>query len=409
MRATPDRLRRTVGGILAALLLAPLPCLADDWPQFRGPNRDGVSGERGVVKRWLSGGVKQRFRVPLGSGFSGVSVVGERLYTLLGNGDGEFAVCLDAGSGSEVWRVRLDDLWKDRQGDGPRATPTVHDGIVYALSANAKLFALGAADGRTIWSHDLRAAFGARVPRWGMSTSPLVEGDLLLVEAGGPAALLVALDRKSGEVRWEALDGKPGYSSPLALELAGRRQVLLFSGRALHGVDPAGGRALWSLPWKTSWDVNAAMPVKVGPDKVFISSGYDKGSALLKLVGGDDPRVQELWRSREMKNKFSTSVPHEGHLYGFDNAILVCLDVRNGEARWKARDFGFGSLIRVDGHLIVLGDAAQLALVEATPEGFVQKARTRLDLGKTWTLPTLAAGRLYVRDERSLLALDIGD
>lgn len=392
--------------LLAASAVTPL--VADDWPQFRGPQRDGISGETGVLRSWPEGGPRVVWDVPLGSGYSAISVYKGRLFTMFGRDGDEIAAAFDAATGAELWHRRIDAEWKDRMGDGPRATPTVDDGIVYVLSARGQLAALNAGDGAPVWSRDLVADFGAKPPRWGMAASPLVEEDLLLVAAGGSAASLVALNKKTGKTVWTSFEDKAGYAAPLALTVGAQRLVVFFTASHLVAVAPRSGQLLWRDTWKTSYDVNAAIPVFVAPDRVFVSSGYDVGGAMLRILARDDGvEVETLWKNREMKNQFSSSVHHDGYLYGFDDGTLKCVDVTTGERRWRERGFGHGSLIFVDGHLFVLGDEGTLALVRATPEGHDERARTALFRGKSWTAPAFAGGRLYARDEKRMVALDV--
>ncbi len=407
MPATRDPAR---GALVAVLILTAVftPAVAGEWPRFRGPAADGVSAETKLAAAWPEQGPAVLWRASLGSGYSGLSVAGGRVYTMFGSGDSEFVVALGAADGKEVWRFRIDKLWRDRQGDGPRSTPTLHDGTLYAVSAGGRLVALDAKDGRSLWQRELREDFGARIPRWGFSASPVIEGKLLLLEVGGPGALIVGLDRKSGREVWRAGDGKAGYSTPLVATLGGVRQAVFFSAKGIVAVSPSDGALLWTRPWETSWDVNAAMPVQVSPETLFISSGYDVGAALLRVRAGEGKiQVEEVWRNREMKNQFSSSVLHAGQLYGFDDRTLKCIDVATGELRWRARDFGHGSLIRAGRRLFVLGDNGLLALVEATPEEYREKGRMRPFDGKTWTAPALAGGRLYLRDENAVIALDV--
>jgi len=395
-------------GLTLILLVGSGMVLAGDWPQFRGPNRDGISEETGLMVRWPESGPEVLWRTALGDGYSGISLAKKRIYTMFGKGADEFVVCLDAVSGEEIWRFRSDDQWKDTQGNGPRATPTVDGAFVYAVSANGKLYALAAKDGKQVWQHDLRKEYRAKIPRWGMSGSPLVEGNMLLVEVGANDALFVAFNKKNGKEIWRSEGGKAGYTAPLAFTSNGVRQVIFFAARAVYSVSPEDGAVHWKLPWKTDWDVNAAMPIFIPPDKLFISSGYNTGSALLRVKGGSGAvAVEEVWRNPEMKNQFSSSVLHGNHLYGFHNKILQCLDVKTGEMKWRMRDLGHGSLIYADGHLIVLGERGQLVLIEATPEEYREKGRVQIFRGKTWTLPTLSGGKLYLRDEKELLSLDI--
>lgn len=380
-----------------------------DWPRYRGPRGDGISKETGLLKTWPASGPRVLWRARLGSGYSGMAVSGGRLFTLFGSGGNELAIAFDAATGKELWRARLDAERYDGQGGGPRATPTVDGDLVYVLGAEAKLAAFEAATGKVRWRVDLVAQHGARVPQWGASTSPVVEGGLLLVTAGGGnGRSLLALDKLTGKLVWAAESDIAGYSTPLVLDLAGTRQAIFFAGTSLISVAPQTGKRFWSVPWETSYDVNAAMPVFIAPDRVFISSGYDTGALLLRVVSqGGKPAVETLWRNRVMKNHFNSSVYVAGHLYGFDDATLKCIEPASAEERWKQRGFGKGSLLVADGHLWVLSEHGELALVEVTPGGYHEKARARVFEAKTWTMPTLANKRLYVRSESELVALDV--
>ena len=396
--------RSIVTIVAIGVVLAGGSLFAGDWPHFRGPNYDGVSDETGLLESWPEAGPKQVWRTKLGEGYSAVSVAGGKLYTMFSTGGDAYAVSMDAASGKERWRVRVDNAWKDGQGNGPRSTPTVDGNTVYVVSGGGKLYALATADGKELWHHDLKAEYQARIPRWGFSCSPVVDGKLLLLEVGGANKLLVAFDKKTGAEVWATGDGKPGYSTPLIIDVDGTRQALFFTGTQIYAVSPENGELHWEYPWKTSWDVNAAMPVLVAPKTVFIASGYDTGAALFKIGKNG---AEEIWRTRDMKNQFSTSVLHDGYLYGFNNKILQCIDAKTGTRKWQARDLGHGSLIYADGNLIVMGESGQLALVEATPEAYREKSKFQIFKGKTWTLPTLSDGVLYVRDEHELVALDV--
>lgn len=388
---------------------ADVPNAGKDWPQFRGPNRDGVSKETGILSSWPEGGPKVLWRTELGQGYSGISVARGRLFTMFGVGSDEFVGCFDAATGEQLWRVRADKTWKDRFGDGPRSTPTVDGDVVYALSARGTLLALGVKDGATLWTRDLREDFDAHPPQWGVSTSPHVEGRLLLVNVGGgKGSSVVAFHKKSGEEVWRSQDRKAGYSTPVAVTIGGVRQVLFFTGTALLSLLPEDGSLHWEQAWKTSYDVNASTPIFIPPDKIFISTGYDVGAALLRVkTEGERATVETVWKDRVMRNKFSSSVYVDGHLYGFDESTLKCIDAETGEMKWRARGYGHGSLTYADGHLVVLGDLGALALVEATPEEYREKGRFKVFKDKTWTVPTLAGGKLYLRDQKELVSLDI--
>ena len=419
--------RFTVFLVVSALLCSGiLTASAAEWPQWRGPNRDGVSGEVGLLKEWSPNGPKVLWKVPLGEGFSGISVSQGRVYTMFSEGNDEFVVCLDATDGGEIWRFRSDKNYHEGQGgNGPRATPTIDGDLLFTISAYGKLYALNTANGQEVWSHDLQRKFGSNMPRWGFSTSPLVDGESLLVEVGGKGEKsIVAFDKKNSDVVWSSHKDKLGYSSPIAITVKGVRQIICFTGTKLVSVSPTDGTIYWKYPWKTGYDVNAATPVFIPPDKVFISSGYDKGAAVLQMrvfVSPEDDRaatdqirenqgtvrIEEIWKNRKMKNQFASSVLHENYLYGFDNSILKCIEANTGEEQWKSRGFGKGTVILADGHLIILSDRGKLGLAEATPAGYMEKASAKVLNGLCWTAPTLAGGKLYVRNEEEMVCLDM--
>ncbi len=416
MRATP----RSFALLCGLLCLAPGASAAEaeekvepwetvSWSQWRGPDRAGVSSETGLAPRWPEAGPAELWRKPLGEGFSGIIVADGRLYTQFANGGDAFVASLSAKDGSEIWRVRTGVSFKDSYGNGPRATPTLDGGVVYALSASGDLVAVRAADGGVMWQLHLRESFGAKPPHWGFSGSPLIEGDLLIVNAGGDAGRSVlALDKKTGKLRWSARDEKAGYAAPIAMTVAGVRQVLVFVADKIVSLDPANGTTYWELGWKTDWGINAATPILLEGDRVFLSTGYDKGAIMLKLrKEGDGVIAEELWRSREMRNKFSSSVLYGGMLYGFDEGTLKCVDPDKGTTLWRQRGLGHGSLFAVDGKLIVLSDRGKLVLAAATPEGYTELGAVQAFKTKTWTVPTLAGGRLYLRDEKEIVAFEI--
>jgi len=382
-----------------------------DWPQWRGHRGDGVSSETGLDARWPEAGPAEVWRRPLGGGFSGIVVAGGRLYTQFSDGGDTFLASFSAKDGSELWRTRMGPIFKDSYGNGPRATPTLRDGIVYALSSSGDLIAARSGNGEILWQSNLRESFGARVPRWGLAGSPLVEGKLLIVPAGGDGgSSVLALDRMTGELRWSARDEKTGYATPIVMTLDGVRQLLVFAGDRIVSLKPMNGESYWELDWKTDWGVNASTPIRIDDHRVFLSTGYDRGAIMLDVRKKDGGvAATELWRNREMRNKFSSSVLYGGHLYGFDEGTLKCLDPEAGTTLWQQRGLGHGSLFAADGKLIALSDKGKLVLADATPEGYKELGSVQAFTTKTWTVPTLAGGRLYLRDEKEIVAFDISN
>ena len=401
-------------GLLATVLLAPAagadPSKGADWPQFRGPQQNGVSAEKGLLRSWPESGPKVLWKKPIGSGFSTVTVAGGALYTMAVEGENEMAFRLRESDGEVVWRVPLGPVFPETFGNGPRSTPTVEGDVVYVLSATGRLHALKTKDGARLWELDLVKELGSPTPNRGFAPSPLVDGNLLLLEAGGKdGKAVIGLDKKTGKILWSALDGKPGYVTPLAVTIDGVRQYVFV--RTMEG-DIVSFLPDGKVYWKYSWKPGAiASPLFLPPNRIFASASEDVGAVLLEVSKGQDGNsgggaVKEVWNNRLMKNHFSSSVVHEGHIYGFDNASLKCLVVETGEQKWVHRGYGKGSLIVADGLLYILSDQGQLILAEATPAGFQEKGKVKVMEGKTWTSPVLSHGRIYLRDEDEMIVLD---
>ncbi len=383
------------------------PSVGTDWPRFRGPQQNGVSLEKGLLRSWPESGPKVLWKKPIGNGFSTVTAVGDALYTLAVEGESEMAYRLREANGEVVWRVPLGPIFPETFGNGPRSTPTVDGDVVYVLSATGRLHALKIKDGSRLWELDLVKELGSTTPNRGFASSPLVDGDLLILQAGGKEGkAVVGLDKKTGKLRWSALDGRPGYVTPLAVTIDGVRQYVFV--RTIEGdifsLLPD-GTVHWRYPWKGG---AIASPLFVPPNRIFASASEDVGSVLLEIGKSEGKAtVKEIWNNRVMKNHFSSSVLYEGHIYGFDNASLKCIVVGTGEQKWVQRGYGKGSLIVADGLLYVLSDQGQLILAEATPAGFQEKGKIKVLEGKTWVAPVLSHGRIYLRDEDEMIVLDV--
>jgi outer membrane protein assembly factor BamB len=388
-------MKHLAAGLLACLLASAVR--ADDWPCWRGPHHTGISEETGWLDRWPANGPPITWKASVGVGYSCVTVADGRAFTM-GHRDGKDTVyCLNAVTGEVIWRhsydAELGDLYFD---GGPTSTPTYHDGSLYALSRWGDLFCFEAASGKVRWSRNLARENNVRVPTWGFAGAPVVHDRLLLLTAGKAG---LALAKDTGEVVWASeVDEEAGYATPVPFRRGGDWSALFSSGKAYTAVDVKTGRELWSHRWITRYGVNAADPVLAG-DRVFLSSGYDKGAALL-AVGEGGPR--EVWRNKKMRNQCNPCVLLDGHLYGIDGdatqaATLRCLELKTGEVRWTEEGIGFGALTAAAGKLIVLSESGELLVAPASPRGFKPSARAGVLDGKCWTAPVLANGRIYCR------------
>ncbi len=415
----------TDAGRMAALANADLrdapavPASPGDWPQWRGPGRDGRSAEKAFRTDWQDGPPATAWRRPLGGGYGSMAVVAGRLYVQDRQGNDERVVCLDTADGHERWSFAYPaDYQGIGYGAGPRATPTVHDGLVYTVGATGVFLCLKPAteEGKpptVTWRHDLVPEFHTTLPQWGMACSPLIEGNLVIVQPGGPEGSVAAFDRRSGALVWRALDDPSGYSSPVAATLAGVRQIVAFTGKGVAGLRAADGRRLWYFDWPEQFEGNIATPIVVG-DFVFISSAYNRGGCALLEVhsanGDEEQHVSPVYvkRTKLMRNHHCTCVLHDGCLYGFDNDFLKCVDLRTATEKWVSRDPGKGCLIEADGHLIILTQAGVLAVADAKPEKCTITGRFQVfaDAGDVWALPVLSNGRLYLRGKEEIVCLD---
>jgi outer membrane protein assembly factor BamB len=362
-------------------------------------------------------GLKQLWKAELSGGFSSVVVVDGKLFTQTKEKNQEVVVCLDAESGKDLWRFHHDcdyGAHKSFTGGGmpasrtgPRSTPTVDGDRVYALGATGILHCLETKTGKKVWQQDLLALAEMDCPKHGYCWCPLVVGDRIYVHPGRPnGKSIAALDKKDGSVVWQALDDPIGEGSPIWVESGGKAQVVFFTGAGAVGVAPKDGKLLWRYPWKTQYDLNIATPV-YADGRVFISSNYGTGGAVLRLTDKDEPET--VWKDKTMQNHISTSVLYEGHLYGFSEQRLRCVDFETGKVKWDKTGLGKGSLVVADGHLIVLGDHGELVLATASPDKYKEVSRCQVfDKEKlTWTVPVLSDGRLFIRHENGLVALDL--
>jgi outer membrane protein assembly factor BamB len=389
---------------LALVVLFSLPAMrAADWPHYRGPALNGITTEK--LPASLPAEPRQLWKRKVGTGVSAATVVGERVFTMGNDGNQDVVFALDAATGKEAWKhkFRLPVDAKNFEG-GPRSTPTHDGGRLYTVSHSGDVWCLDAASGKPIWNKHLMQDFKGRRPNWGYSGSPTIDGGLVLLDAGGAGASTVALDEGTGALVWKSGDEEAGYGSVAVGTVAGRRTAVVFKAASVVGLDVKSGRRFWSAPWKTSYDVNAITPILSG-DRVLVTSGYGTGATLLGVSG---ETAAPVWKSKELRSQFNSPVIWQGHIYGIDGndgprGQLVCLEFSTGRLLWK-QPIGGGALICAAGQLIVLNEKGEVIVADASPTGFRQSARWQALGSRCWVQPTLAHGRLYVRNNTGDLA-----
>jgi outer membrane protein assembly factor BamB len=390
-----------------------------DFPRYRGVNADGALTGRNLAGDWSGRGPTQVWKHPCGGGYAGFAAAGNVLVTAEQRGGNEAVVCYDQATGRERWAYEYPALFHQSEpmgGDGPRATPTIADGDVYSLGATGELVCLDGATGSPRWKANILTDSSAKNLQWGMAGSPLVLGDLVVVNPGIDPAnnarqAVAAYDRKTGQRRWAAGEHLAGYSSPQRARLLGVEQVVLFDAGGLAGVDPATGRELWRFPWKSMMDMNIVQPLVIGEDRLYISSQVSEGGAMVRVRrAGDGWAAEEVWRNRFLCSAFSNPVAHNGHIYGLSNTPnpLVCLDQETGQRRWREGRFGSGQVLVVDGRLLVFGEAGELVLVDTDPAGYRERGRAKVsEHRKNWNTPTLVGRRLYLRNHTDMACYEL--
>ena len=372
---------------------------AGDWPHWRGPDRNGVSSEVGWSDQWPAAGPKVAWKAKVGLGYSSFVVAGGRVVTMGHADEKDTVFCFAADTGKELWKHSYPAELGDKYFDGgTTGTPTFDGGHVFVLSRWGDTMCLNAADGKVVWSKNVEKETGARIPDWGFGGAPLVHGDRLVLNVGDAG---LALDKKSGAILWKSEPKSAGYSTPLLLKSGENTLGIFGSGQSYVAVNLRDGKEAWRIRWLTQYGVNAADPVVDG-DRLFLSTGYDKGAALFKL-GGAQP--EQLWKSKVLRTQMNAAVLYRGHLYGVDGdttdkASLKCLDFATGVEKWNHAGFGSGGVIIADGKLVALSGSGELMVAPASPDGFMPTPRAQVLGGKCWTAPVLADGRIYCRNSR---------
>ena len=409
-------------GALLGLALAGASAGAADWPQYRGTDQTGRSAEPAVIG-WPAAGPRVVWKVPTPNGFSSFAVSGQRAFTLVARDGREACVALDTATGKELWAALLgaakypgggdDGAPGNRGGDGPRSTPAVSDGSVYVLDHHLVLYALSAADGRMLWTHDLMKEYAGRNISWLNAAAPVVDGDRVFVAGGGPGESLLAFHKTTGQLAWKGQDEIITHATPLVATLHGERQVIYFMKSGLVAVAAKDGRLLWRFPFPFSVS-SAIMPVLDG-NLIYCSAGYGVGSAVCRVTrDGAGFKAAEVWRiegDKQVANHWSTPVCKDGYLYGmfsfkkYGTGPLKCVELATGKICWEQPGFGPGNVILVGDRLAALADDGRVVIVQASPKAYEEICRCKAVDGKCWSTPAFSDGRLYVRSTKEAACL----
>ncbi|HZQ46332.1 MAG TPA: PQQ-binding-like beta-propeller repeat protein [Verrucomicrobiae bacterium] len=381
------------------------------WTDFRGPNRDGHYSEAPILTNWPATGLRELWREPIGGGYGSFVVAQGLAFTIEQRRELEVVAAYDLETGREVWTNGWGAFFQESMGgDGARATPTYHEGKIYAQGAEGEFRCLDASKGKLIWSKNILADNKAENLKYGMASSPLVVDDKVIVQAGGGnGSSVAAYNQLTGKTVWKSLDDQAAYSSPMTVNLAGQRQLLIATEKRVVGLAIEDGRLLWEHAWVVKLgNRNIAQPVILSSNRFFLSAGYGTGCEAVEISKGDPGySAHTLWKNTFLKNKFTSSVFWQGYIYGLDEDILTCLNAETGERQWKDGRYGYGQLLLADGYLIVLSGEGELALVKATPERHIELARFSAIHGKTWNHPAIAEGRLLVRNAVEAACFDL--
>lgn len=395
--------------------------LKGSWTSFLGNQRNGISDETDLNLNWNVHRPQVLWRVPLGGGYSSIVVAEGRLWTMATHLKTDYVACFDAETGEKLWATAAAPTYLDRQQQarGPRSTPTYHEGKLYCLLPAGDILCLEANTGKVIWKKNIFRLSGAAqqeqktIYYWGMSASPLIEGDLVILQPGGSNNnSVIALNKETGDLVWSAGSDPPGYASPIMIEAADQRQLIVPTGQSILSLAPGTGDVLWRVVWGNKYNCNCATPVW-NDDSLFISSAYGTGCMRFSLTRQNDQlRPISHWKNLAMQNQFATSIIKDGYIYGPHGDLATvtyrCLDMQRGTVQWASRRVGKCTQIAVEDHIICLTEQGTLILVEANPTEYREKGKMTGLLGfKAWAQPSLANQRLYLRDEKRMICLDL--
>jgi outer membrane protein assembly factor BamB len=409
---------RVAGRVVAALLLssaAAASALAQEWPQWGGPSRNFKSAAKGLAASWPEKGPRQLWSRDLGAGHSSIVVDGDTLYTMYSQGEQESVIAVSASTGKTIWEHKYEAPTAGMNyeyGVGPHATPLIVGNLIYTVGATARLHALDKKTGKVVWSHDLLKEYNGLKFSRGYPCSPIAYKGTVILPVGRKGQAVMAFNQKDGAVVWKNQDFDIAPAAPLLINVDGQDQLVVFGGKEINGLDPSNGELLWSHRHATEWGLNISTPVWGEDNLLFCSSAYNGGSRVLKLARKDGKTtVEELWFHRRMRVHIGTVIRVGDYLYGssgdFGPSFLSAVDVRTGKTAWQDRSFSKASFVYADGKFIILDEDGHLALATLSPEGIKVISKVELLTSKSWTVPTLVGTRLYVRDRKTMMALDL--
>jgi enterochelin esterase-like enzyme/outer membrane protein assembly factor BamB len=379
----------------------------NDWPQWRGQKHNAVATVSDVFKFDEGYGLKPAWQKPLGSGYSSISVADNRVVTMYSDSTFDYMIAFDAHRGDELWRYRFDSTYVGHDGshNGPISSPLISGDNVYGLGARGHFFALDVATGKEVWTHHLIEDSLGQKPWYGFSTSPTIEGDVVILETGGKGKTISGFDKNTSEVLWSTGNDTISYESPMTIDLAGRRQLICLGDKYLFGLEPGSDKVLWEYRHGGGW-INSTL-VQVADNRLFLHNKWDETVLLEVKPEADTYTVEEVWKSKGIKSTYSPPVFYNGHLYGYNRRFLTCVDAESGETIWKSRQPGDGFLIVVDGHLVIVTKKGSFHVAKASPNGYEELANLRLFDQVSWTPPSFANGSIYARSLEEIARIDI--
>jgi outer membrane protein assembly factor BamB len=381
----------------------------NNWPRWRGSNFNGIASQGDLFNFSNGRGLKIVWKKLLGSGYSSVSLADDQAVTMFSDSTFDYLIALDMNDGSEKWRYKIDSTYFGHDGshNGPISTPTIDGNNVFGLGPKGALFRLNFLNGEEVWRQQLTKDHAAIVPLYGFGTSPAIVGDILIVQTGGTKGNGISgLDKNTGKTLWTAAPDTVFSDSPIIAELAGVKQVVSVGAQYVYGLNPLTGEQLWQYKHNSTND--AMNPTKVGADKIFLHYFYDESLMLQVNNKNGTLTISEVWKSKQFKTYFNPALFYQGYLYGYSGEFLTCVDANNGNLVWKSRPPGDGLLILVDGHLVIQGQKGMLHVAKASHEGYQEVARLKVLEGGSWTPPSFANNKIFVRGLSEIANVGIG-